>query len=229
MKPLFTLLCVGALTFLASAGEPTAKSLKKCPSGHTTLKNVPIAYGLPPWEGPAAKKWQKAVENLEFVSGGCVSSNDSPKHEVICTTCRFAHSIFLTTSPEDGSWTRSSPNLGTFPTPISDLVKSFPVPAKPQLAEPVSYTQSLSDRLEVQYEGVGYRTTASPEKVRNDIDGWLKANNIKCTFTSRTHTSTLDGAKRDMSDWKTEELSVSIIMHHEHSDKASSINATFYK
>ena len=228
MKTRLLIFAVSTLVIVAHAAEPTAKSLKKCPSGHTTLKDVPIVYGLPPWEGPAAEKWRKAVENLECVSGGCVSSSDSPKHEVICTTCRFAHSILLTTSPEDGSWTRNAADQKSFPKPFSALVTSFPVPTKSELKEPVSYTQSLSDRLELRYEGVGYRTSKSADEIKTEVDKWLKEHNIKCSFSSKTHTSTLNGAVREITTWKTDELSVSIDMHYEHSDKTSWIHATFF-
>lgn len=231
MKPLVSFFFICGFAFIGCAGEPTAKSLKKCPNGHTTLKDVPIVYGNLAWEGPAAKKWQ----NLEFVAGGCVSSFDSPKHEVICTTCRFAHSILSTTTPEDGSWTRSSYHVDSFPKPISNLVKSFPVPPKRRLQEPVSFTQSLSDRMELQYEGVGYRTTAPADKLKNDINKWLKANSIKCSFTSRTDTNHLDGSKIDSLEWETEKPSVSkkpsgfIMLHFAHSRKSSWVNATFYE
>lgn len=229
MKTRLLTFVVSALAILACAVEPTAKSLKKCPNGHTTLKDVPIVYGLPPWEGPAAERWRKAVENLEFVSGGCVSSSDSPKHKVICTTCRFAHSIFLTPSPADGYWTRKSPDLKSFPKPFSELVTSFPVPSNFQLKDPVSYTQNLSDRLELRYEGVGYRTTQSADDIKTRVDEWLKERNIKYSFSSNTHTSTLNSAVRDIIRWKTEKASVWIDMHHEHSDKTSWIHATFFK
>jgi hypothetical protein len=222
-------LIVLALVASVHAAEPSAKSLKKCPIGHATLKDVRIAYGLPPFQGPAAERWRKGVENLEFVSGGCVVSDDSPKHEVICTTCRFAHSIFSTRRPQDGSWTRTSPEAKSFPKTITDLVKSFPVPTKEQQKMPVTYTQSLSDSLEVQYEGVGYRTTKPADEIKADVNRWLKEHSITCSFSSRTHTSTLDGAVRDILEWKTEKLSVWIAMHHEHSDKTSWIHATFFK
>jgi hypothetical protein len=224
------IVALGILVVLVvHADEPTAKTLKKCPLGHTTLKDVPIVYGLPPWEGPEVQKWRKAVENFEFVSGGCVSDNDSPKHEVVCTTCRFAHSISSTKTPEYGSWTRSSPDMKSFPQPFSDFVRIFPVPPKSQLKEPVSYTQSLSDGLDVRYESVSYRTTKPPEDIKASIEKWLKEQNIKYRFSSNTHTSTLDSAVRDILSWRTDELSLMIDMHHEHSDKTSWIHATSFK
>jgi hypothetical protein len=217
-----------ALVASAPAAEPSAKSLSKCPSGHETLKDVPIVYGLPPFQGPAAEKWDKGVENLEFVSGGCSVTDDSPKHQVACTTCRFAHSIFSTRLPQHGAWTRTSPDAKSFPKTITDLVKSFPIPTKEHQKDPVTYTQSLRDGLEVRYEGVSYRTTKPADQIKADVNRWLKVNRITCNFSSRTHTSTLDDAVRDILEWKTEELSVSIRMHHEHSDKTSWIHATFF-
>ncbi len=226
---LFRLFVAFAFVTIACAAEPTAKTLKKCPSGHTTLKDVPIVCGLPPFKGPEVEKWRKSIENLEFVSGGCVVSDDSPKHQVICTTCRFAHSILSTRQPEGGSWVRTSPDIASFPKPITGLVKSFPVPPKKQQKDPVSYTQNLSDRLEVQYEGVNYRTTKPADEIKTEVEKWLKEHDIKCGFSSKTHTSTLNGAVRDILEWKTDRLSVNILMHCEHSDKTSWIHATFFK
>jgi len=210
------------------APEPTAESLHKCPNGHTTLKVVPISYGLPPFEGEAAKEWKKRVENLEFVPGGCCVSSDSPKSEVICTTCRFAHSISSTGRTEDGYWTRISPNSDSFPQPISEVARSFPVPAEDQLKGSVSFTQSLSDTLKNRYESVSYVTTENAPDVKNEIDKWLNVRGITCNFSSKTHTSTLDGAVRDILRWETDQLYVSIWVQHEHSDDTSSIDATFW-
>ena len=229
MKTQFILLLVAySFVTIGCAAEPTAKTLKQCPSGHTTLKDVPVAYGLPPLDGPEAEEWRKGIENLEFVAGGCIVSDDSPKHEVICTTCRFAHSIFSTRSPENGSWTRTSRDAKSFPKPMSDLVKSFPVPPKEQQKEPVSYTQSLSNSMEVQYDGVGYRTTEPAGEIKTEVDKWLKEHNIKCSVSSHTHTSTLNGAVRDILMWETDELFVTIDLQNEHSDKTSWVHATFF-
>lgn len=210
------------------APEPTAESLQKCPSGHTTLKEVPISYGLPPFKGVAAEEWEKKVENLEFVPGGCCVSDDSPTREVICTTCRFAHSISSTRSPEDGSWTRISPDADSFPRPVSGLVRGFPVPNEKQLKGAVSFTQSLSDNLEIQYQSISYVTTKDSADVKAGIDQWLIDHSIKCNFSSKTHTSTLDAAVRDILQWETDHLRVSIRMHHEHSDDTSRIYATIW-
>jgi hypothetical protein len=223
------LLLALALITITRAAEASAKTLKQCPSGHTTLKDVPIAYGLPPFKGPAAEKWKRSVENLEFVTGGCSYSSDSPKHEVICTTCRFAHSISSTRDPQYGSWTRTSPDAKSFPKPIADLVKSFPLSSKEQEEAPVKYTQNLSDGMEVRLENVSYYTTRPADEIKTDVDKWLKEQNIKCSFSSQTITSDLDGAVRDILTWKTEELSVDIDVHYEHSDKTSWVFATVFK
>lgn len=181
---LLILTCV--LIATSWAGEPTAKSLKKCPNGHKTLKDVPIAYGLPPLEGPDAKEWAKAETNLDFVSGGCVITPDSPKHTVVCTTCRFTHNIFSTDSPKDGSWTLSSPDKAAFIKPLSPLVASFPVPASGKLKGQLGYIQSLNDRFKVSYDAVSYETAESLEQTKNTITLWLKANEGSLKYPTRT-------------------------------------------
>jgi len=223
-------LVVFALAASALAAEPSAESLKKCPSGHATLKDVPIAYGFPPSQGPDAEKWRKGVENLEIVLGGCAVSDDSPKHAVICTTCGFDHRISSTRRPQDGSWTRHSPDAESFPKSFSDVVKSFPVPTKEQQKEPLTYTQSLSDSLEVKYECVGYSTTKPANEVKAGVNQWLKEHNITCSFSSHTFTNIVLGVNvRELLEWKREQPWVWITMVNEYSDKTSRISATFFR
>lgn len=218
-----------AFAITGFSAEPTARSLGKCPNGHSTLKNVPIIYGLPPFEGERAQQWNKGFENLEFVPGGCVVSFESPSNQVICTTCRFAHSISTTNSPNDGSWSRRSPDAESFPKPISSLVKSFPIPTKEQQKESVSYSQNLSDTLQVWSEGVSCRTSMPLNELKVQVNEWLKAQSIECDFSTREITSGLDGATRDILSWRTKRFWIHIDVHHEHSDKSSWISATFFK
>ncbi len=112
--------------------------------------------------------------------------------------------------------------------PVSGLVRDFPVPDEKGLKGAVSFTQSLDDNLEIQYQSVSYVTTKDSADVKAGIDQWLKDHSIKCNFSSKTHTSTLDAAVRDIFQWETDRLCVSVRMHHEHSDDTSWIDATFW-
>lgn len=183
-----------ALGSAVEAGEPTAKSLKKCPYGHTTLKNVRIVYGLPATEGPGYERWVKAQENLEYVMGGCVSGPDSPKYEVVCTRCRFAHSILGTDSPESGRWTKDSPVPNGFPVPMSDMVTSFPVMSPHKKRSVVSYSQSLTDKLDVDSESISYISSETGENLTANILEWLKTKGIEAKPTVHKNKS-WDGTK----------------------------------
>lgn len=195
--------------------------------GHATLKNVPIAYGLPPFKGPEAEKWEKAVENLELVTGGCVVGPDSPKKQVVCTTCRFAHSIFSVKEPDRGVWTGTSSNFTSLPKPLSDRVKSFPVPAKAMQRKPVTFNQSLNDKLEPLYDGLDYVSIAPIGQIKGDVNKWIEDQQLRCEFSSQTHESSLNGAKREILIWESDQLLV--LIRYEHSDGTSWVSATFYK
>src|SRR5262245_24304398 len=110
--------------FSRKRSHPTSATLKQCPDGHTTLKDVPIVYGTPPFAGPAAKRWQESIQKFEMWSGGCVSEPDSPKVRPTCTTCGFGY------DSEFDHWSRESADIKTFKRGFSPLVASFPKPSR---------------------------------------------------------------------------------------------------
>src|SRR4051812_6387330 len=64
---------------------PLAADLKQCPFGHSTLKDVPILYGLV----LPTPELEKKEQNLEVCGGGY--SVGEEKRRFICATCRPPH------------------------------------------------------------------------------------------------------------------------------------------
>src|SRR5438034_4420628 len=119
-----------ALAGVAHAGELRSADLKQCPDGHTTLKDVPISYGVPGASTRAEwKKLQRQIDNLEFVLGGCEVGEYPPMVRPMCTTCRFGY------NSRTGTWSRASHDIHSFKRPFSELLTSFPVLAHPRKVE----------------------------------------------------------------------------------------------
>ncbi|MCP3681862.1 MAG: response regulator [bacterium] len=54
-----------------------------CPNGHTTIKCVPITYGLV----EMTPELIEAEKNYEIAFGGCEVWPNSPRFRIVCTTC----------------------------------------------------------------------------------------------------------------------------------------------
>lgn len=220
-------LCLATmLSLVGCASEPTARSLGKCPGGHTALKKVRIVYGYPPSDGPASERWRKGIEALDFVAGGCVDMG--PKHVVVCRICRFEYSIPFLHRPERGSWMRTSTDAASFPLPFSNLVRAFPVPRQEQLRRAPEYTQCLSRDLSLAFESVSFRTTAPFTQIKTDVDDWFKMHRIDCRFSVSVLTNDSGAVVSDRFAWNTEGF-VDVCLEHEHADNSSSVHATLFR
>lgn len=148
----------------------TASQVKVCPDGHTTLKDVPIVYGLLTSDA----KTKAALAAGDFSPGGCVVTPDSPTSRVVCTTCGFGY------DRSSGDWHGfaefQSPDK--FKRPFSTLMASFPVPSTNQLVETPRFHQSFTTKR-VTSEGVSYSTSEPFEEVAQRIDSWFKAQKLK--------------------------------------------------
>jgi hypothetical protein len=151
---LFTLACV-------NGADVTSAQLKHCPDGHTALKDVPISYGLP--APPDWKKFQRQIDNLEFVLGGCEIAPDAPMIRPTCRICRFGY------DSRSKTWSRQSPDPNTFRRPFTAVLTSFPVPPH---AQNFLYVQAVrSGRLigeEVSF------TTENSAWIKEQMRKWLQ-------------------------------------------------------
>lgn len=152
------------------SGEVKSVDLKRCPDGHTSLKNVPIAYGLSTMD---RKELERRINNLEFVMGGCEVESDSPRVRPTCTTCRFGY------DSRSRTWSRSSQDIRSFKRPFSSLLTSFPVLQHPRKVE---YEQRVrSDRVVA--EEIVYTASQDHPELKARIDQWFSAHHIIVTYT----------------------------------------------
>ena len=196
---------------LGQARNETAASLKHCPDGHATLKDVPIIYGLPPQEGPEAKRWTLSVRNLEFWPGGCVSSPSYPKVRPTCTRCGFGYDSTF------GQWDRESEDIKTFKRPFSSLVKSFPKPTGTFQKVAVKYRQSVRSNR-VNSQGLSFNSSEPREAIVEHINAWIKANDITATYKEEEIT-TSRGTQKVICNWDGGKASVRL--HHTKADGES--------
>ena len=77
----------------AAAASPKSESERRCPLGHTTIKLVPIVYGMI----AMTPERRAQVERYEVAYGGC-KVGSMGEHKIVCTTCG-AH-----TNAADSPW-----------------------------------------------------------------------------------------------------------------------------
>jgi hypothetical protein len=172
--PLIALLTVAG-TALA---EITSADLKHCPDGHTTLKDVPISYGVPApddW-----KKMQRQLDNLEFVLGGCEPPPNAPHFQPTCTTCRFGFDSTTKT------WSRRSSDTRSFKRRFSTDLTSFPIPGN---MNNILYRQWVRDNVVVR-ESVSYTIPRDSLPLRRRIGTWLRSRAKDAKLTKDASLST---------------------------------------
>lgn len=170
-----------------------ASQAKVCPDGHTTLKNVPIVYGL---LIPDAKV-KAALARQDFWPGGCVITPDSPTNRVVCTTCGFGYDSRF----RDWHGFAEFQFPSQFKRPFSTLMASFPVPSTNQLVESPRFQQSFTTNG-VTSESVSYSTSEPFEEVAQRIDSWFKAQKLKPMRQSRTNLGAELGLPRQTVRWR---------------------------
>ena len=185
--------------------HPTSATLKQCPDGHTTLKDVPIIYGTPPFDGPAAEHWQRSIQKYDMWSGGCLKMPDSPTVRPTCTTCGFGYDSHF------GHWSRASADIWTFKRSFSPLVASFPKPGATHQKGAFRYTQSVSTNRVVS-QSVSFTSSEPRDSLVGRINAWFKTNGITTSYTEGEHTVTFDGSQKLISDRRAE--SVRVMFQH---------------
>lgn len=195
--------------------SPLASQMRACPDGHSTLKNVPIAYGLINFDD----KTKAAASRLEFWPGGCVITPDSPTNIVVCTTCGFAYDSRL------GSWHGfaefQTPNQSK--RPFSTLMASFPIPSTNQLVESPRFGQSFTTNG-VTYESVSYSTSEPFEEVAQRIDSWFTAQKLKPMRHSSTNQEAQVRLPRQTVRWK--EMNVNGDLNLSQDGQVSTVSVT---
>ena len=185
--------------------HPIAATLKLCPDGHATLKDVPILYGLPPFARLAAKRFEERIKRYEIWPGGCQQMPDSPAVRPTCITCGFGFdSRFL-------HWSRESPDITTFKRPFSPLIVSFPKPRPEHQKGAFGYNQSVSTN-QVVSQNVSYSSSEPWDSLIGSINAWFKTNRSTPKYTEQTLTSDLDGSEKLISDWQAG--GVSVMLHY---------------
>jgi len=190
----------------------TSASLKKCPVGHTTLKDVEIVYGLPPWKGDEAKRFQESVGRLEIWPAGCVSSPDSPKVRPTCTTCRFGF------DSQFRQWSRDSTEPRSFKRQFSTLLLSFPTPTTNFAKDNVNYSQSMRSNKVVS-QSISYTSLQPREMLVQRINQWVGANGLNTTYNEKPFESDLTGEQKIIGEWHAGR--VSVMMQFQKKDSTS--------
>ena len=156
---------------------------KVCPYDHTTVTNIPIVYGLL----APSEETSKAIENQEFIPGGCVISPGSPKTAVLCTTCRFVYN-----PPrgrwDSGSWSRRSTDLKSFKHPFPPLLLSFPMPSRNTLPKQPEYSQFVTDgRASMSF--VQFSTTEHLSSLKKRIEAFLQEKKLRTRYEERINST----------------------------------------
>ena len=170
MRHSLLLLCL-LLVPLVSEAETTSADLKRCPDGHTTLRDVPIVYGVPSVPSDVIARH---VRRFDYILGGCDVMPDSPRVRPTCTTCRFGYDSQAMT------WSRHSADPRSFQRPFSPLLTSFPRPAHLRSAD---YLQEVRDDRVISEE-IWFSAGRDQPTLKADIDHWFRNHGIRATFTA---------------------------------------------
>lgn len=139
----FALLISGSQGFSQDElDNPVAADVRVCPDGHTTLKDVPVRYGLL----RDTEAGRKAIENLEFTPGGCsYVPGFSKTSQVVCTTCRLWYW-------GNETWYGSSTSLKGFARPLTEFATRLAFAGQGEDPAAVRWAQMIrSNRVEKEY------------------------------------------------------------------------------
>ncbi len=186
-----------------------ASEIKVCPDGHTTLRDVPIRYGL-------GSGTTKPSNEFEYWPAGCGVPPNPPSNRVTCTTCR------LGTSSASGFWNASAPSPAAFKRPFSTLIAGFPIPTTNLLTHPQSFTQTIQgDRLVI--ENLFYATKGPAAEVSKQIDEWIRKTKPSA---QRTESGT-EAATTRVTSWKAGDFTIHL---HQYGDgKTCGVSAILSK
>lgn len=172
--------------------QPTsAANLRQCPHGHSTLKDVPIEYGLLDFSGPEGQALQEAINNYEIWPGGCTPMSAPGQTRVICTSCGFSFDDFMQ------AWMRQSDDPSSFVRPFSGPTNSFPRPTVEEQQGTTSYGQDIADG-KVVAERLTYITKEDVQALMVRIREWLSLHDNQTQY-SESSTLVAYGGESDSS------------------------------
>jgi hypothetical protein len=163
------------------ASQETAATLKTCPEGHTTLKDIPILYGTFPLLTKEPADWNEADKALakrrdamEILIGGEVDDARDPRFQTQCLTCGFRYELMLV--PDLGNWIKEGNKFDEFAIPFSRLARSLPFGAVPEadLATEVN----KEGKVVTETVAVTIGANEKPEMVEK-IEKWIDEHDFK--------------------------------------------------
>ena len=186
------------------AGVP----IRRCPYGHSSLRKIPIVYGMP----MSSATLDKALDDCEVVLGGCVIGPHSPRKALMCTNCKF---VFHPPREQwdKGYWTRRSTDLASFRDELPSKLAHFPRPKKEDLIGLPAYTQSVMNGSEGS-SSVEYVTREPFAVVSDEIVRFLATNNLHAQY-EETINSTKAKRWRDIYRWNCSPPLFAITVFHE--------------
>lgn len=187
----------GMLSFdFTSQNSVVASQLKNCPDGHTTLKDVPIFYGLP----GMTKESEDALARFEFWAAGCCTLGpNSPTNRVTCTTCGLGVDI------DFRSWSADWRTPSRFSRPFSELFRSFPTPATNFVVVGPIFHQTVRAKR-VQHERLTYTSREPKTELVKKVDAWFQSQGLKAFKQAKA--AQVPDQKTELVTWDTGTFSV---------------------
>ena len=185
----------------AGRSNAVAASVKVCPDGHKTLKNVPISYGTPSFAPEHRKAREDAVARFEYWPGGCVVGPDSPTNRVTCTTCG------LGLNAEYSFWSANRQSPSQFSRPFSAPILSFPIPGTNSLFSGPTYHQTIREGG-VQQESLDYTSREQKAVIVKRVDDWFRKQGL--SPSKNVQSNRVSGPTTELVKWEVEKLTVQL-------------------
>lgn len=116
----FIIISAGLLLITKPHITKLGSGAEHCPFGHTTIKIVPVEYGLPHF-GPAL---DKRIKNHDVDLGGCNPNKFANTFDGYCEECGYTY------SPASKRWTKSCNDPTSFLLPFYWPITKYPLTPK---------------------------------------------------------------------------------------------------
>ncbi|MES2923001.1 MAG: hypothetical protein V4819_15710 [Verrucomicrobiota bacterium] len=112
--------------------QETSATLKSCPDGHTTLRDIPILYGSFPIQTKDPADWNDEDKALaarrdakEVILGGELDSAEDPRFQTCCLSCGYRYEMLAV--PDLGAnWIKNGQRFADFTIVFSEAARSLP-------------------------------------------------------------------------------------------------------
>ena len=112
--------------------QDRSATLKSCPAGHTTLKDIPILYGSFPIQTKDPADWNDEDKALaarrdarEVILGGEFDSAEDPRFQTRCLTCGYRYEV-MAVPDLGGNWIKDGHRFADFTILFSAAARSLP-------------------------------------------------------------------------------------------------------